>query len=95
MSLFRTVSPPTLTLTDCAAGSISTVACAARAIAMWRAALKRDSISTAALRTFTLSRTSPAQGMVMAESMLRMQSVTVSSIIVKACRTYPSAGLTG
>jgi len=79
-------------LIDCATGSISTVACVARAIAMCRAALNSDSISTAALRTFTLSRIPPIHGMAMAESMLRMPNVTVSSIIVKARRTYLSPG---
>jgi hypothetical protein len=82
-------------LIDCAAGSISTFACAARAIAMWRAALNSDSISIAALRTFTLSRIPPIHGMAMAESMLKMQSVTVSSMIVKARRTYLSPELAG
>jgi hypothetical protein len=82
-------------LMDCTVGSISTVACAARAIAMWRAALNSDSISTAALRTFTLSRIPAIHGMAMAESMLRMQSVTVSSMIVKARRTYLSPELAG
>jgi len=84
-----------LTVIDSATGSISTVASAACAIAMCRAALNSDSISTAALRTFTRSRTRPAHGMVMAESMLRMQSVMVSSMTVKARRTYPSGGLAG
>jgi hypothetical protein len=84
------VSLPTLTLIDRAAVSISTVACAARAIAMCRAALNIDSISVAAPYTFTLSRTLPAHGMAMARSMLRMQSVTVSSIKVNARRTCPS-----
>jgi hypothetical protein len=82
-------------LIDCATGSISTVACAARAIAMCRAALNNDSISNAALRTFTLSRIPAIHGMVMAESMLRMQRVTMSSMIVKARRTYLSPGLAG
>jgi hypothetical protein len=62
---------------------------------MWRAALNSDSISTAALRTLTLSRIPPIHGMAMAESMLRTQSVTVSSMIVKARRTYLSPGLAG
>jgi len=86
------VSLPTLTLIDCATGSISTVDCAERAIAMCRAALNSDSISTAALRTLTLSSRSPTHGMVMAESMLSMQTVTVSSMIVKACRTILPLG---
>jgi hypothetical protein len=80
-------------LIDCVTGSISTVDCVARVIAMCRAALNSDSISTAALRTFTLSRIAPIHGMAMAESMLRMPSVTVSSIIVNARRTYLSSGL--
>jgi hypothetical protein len=82
-------------LIDCATGSISTVACAARAIAMCRAALNSDSISIAALRTFILSRISPIHGMAMAESMLRMPSVTASSMIVEPRRTYLSPGLAG
>ena len=53
---------------------------------MWRAALNSDSISTAALRTFTRSRIPPIHGMAMAESMLMMPSVTVSSKSVKARR---------
>jgi hypothetical protein len=62
---------------------------------MCRAALNSDSISVAALITWTLSRMLPAHGIAMAESMLRMQSVTVSSMMVKACLIYPSAGLAG
>jgi hypothetical protein len=62
---------------------------------MCRAALNTEPISVAALRTLTLSRRSPAQGMAMAESTARMQIVTVSSMMVNACRTCPSVGLIG
>jgi len=77
--------------------SISTVVCAERAIAMCRAPLKVDSISTTAPRTRTLSSNSPAHGMAMAESTPRMQIVTMSSTMVNAFRisAYPSAGLAG
>jgi hypothetical protein len=95
ISRFRTVSRPMLTAMTRPTVSISTVACEPRAIAMCRAALNSEPISVAALRTLTLSRRSPAHGMAMAESMLRTQIVTVSSMMVNACRTYPSVGLTG
>jgi len=77
--------------------SISTVVCADRAIAMCRAPLNSDSISSTAPRTWTLSSNLPADGMAMAESTPRMQIVTMISTMVNACRiaAYPSAGLAG
>jgi hypothetical protein len=76
---------------------MSTVACADRAIAMCRAPLKVDSISTIAPRMWILSSNSLAHGMAMADSTPSTQIVMVSSTMVNARRisAYPSAGLTG